>query len=117
MDDTPLSNSRSYAPPERLRVSIELTNICNFACPFCPQAYKHDAPAPGGSPYNRRQGLMSRAVFARAVDECNRVAVGVHVTDRGDGAAELLGQRAADVVQRRLCAGECCDYENAETSC
>lgn len=74
MDDTPLSNSRSYAPPERLRVSIELTNICNFACPFCPQAYKHDALAPGGSPYNRRQGLMSRAVFARAVDECNRVA-------------------------------------------
>ncbi len=66
--------SREYAPDERLCVSIELTNICNFVCPFCPQAYKHAAATPGGAPYDRRQGFMTRAVFDRAVDECERVA-------------------------------------------
>jgi radical SAM protein with 4Fe4S-binding SPASM domain len=69
-----LPTSRVYAPHERLRVSIELTNICNFTCPFCPQAYKHDAVAPGGSPYHRKQGLMAPEVFERAFEECNRVA-------------------------------------------
>ncbi len=58
---------------EGLRVSIELTNTCNFTCPICPQAYKADEQ-PGGSPYNRRQGMMSEPVFRRAVEECNRVA-------------------------------------------
>jgi MoaA/NifB/PqqE/SkfB family radical SAM enzyme len=66
--------SPNYPPPQRLRVSVELTNICNFTCPFCPQAYKHDDETPRGAPYNRRQGLMSRATFQRAIDECNRVA-------------------------------------------
>lgn len=74
METASLPTSRTYAAAERLRVSIELTNICNFTCRSCPQAYKHEAIAPAGSPYNRRQGLMSRALFARAVDECNRVA-------------------------------------------
>jgi len=74
MELSDLPRSRELAASERLRVSIELTNICNFACPFCPQAYKHELVAPAGSPYNRRQGSMSPELFARAVDECNRVA-------------------------------------------
>ncbi|MCB9913722.1 MAG: radical SAM protein [Planctomycetes bacterium] len=64
----------SVLPPgERLRLSLELTNVCNFTCPFCPQAYKHGAQ-PGGSPYDRRQGMMSDEVFARALAEAERVA-------------------------------------------
>ncbi len=77
MDASPSSSlaiSRDYAPDERLRVSIELTNICNFTCPFCPQAYKHDGATPLGAPYDRRQGRMSRDVFDRALAECKRVA-------------------------------------------
>jgi MoaA/NifB/PqqE/SkfB family radical SAM enzyme len=66
--------SPEYAPERQLRVSVELTNICNFTCPFCPQAFKHAESTPLGAPYNRRQGLMSRATFERAIAECNRVA-------------------------------------------
>lgn len=66
--------SPEYAPERQLRVSVELTNICNFTCPFCPQAFKHAEATPLGAPYNRRQGLMSRATFERAIAECNRVA-------------------------------------------
>lgn len=69
-----LPRSRELPAAERLRVSIELTNICNFSCPFCPQAYRHEESAPAGSPYNRRQGMMGPELFARAVDECNRAA-------------------------------------------
>jgi sulfatase maturation enzyme AslB (radical SAM superfamily) len=74
MDLAHLPRSPELAAAERLRVSIELTNICNFSCPFCPQAYKHAESAPAGSPYNRRQGMMGPELFARAVDECNRAA-------------------------------------------
>jgi len=66
--------SPEYPPDERLNVSIELTNVCNFRCPFCPQAYQKDHPAPGGAPYDRPPGTMSADVFERAVDECRRVA-------------------------------------------
>ena len=48
MEAVPLPRSRGYAAGERLRVSIEPTNIGNFAGPFCPQAYKHGAVAPAG---------------------------------------------------------------------
>lgn len=68
-----IRNSRELEPESRLRLSIELTNICNFSCPFCPQAYKR-GEQPGGSPYDRRQGMMTAEVFERAVDEANRVA-------------------------------------------
>ena len=63
-----------YAEGNRLSVSIELTNICNFTCPFCPQAYKNKSTTPGGSPYNRRQGMITEEVFHRALSECNRTA-------------------------------------------
>ncbi|MCC7012690.1 MAG: radical SAM protein [Planctomycetes bacterium] len=74
MELSHLPVSRELAANERLRVSIELTNICNFSCPFCPQAYKHEALAPAGAPYNRRQGMMAPELFERAVAECNRAA-------------------------------------------
>lgn len=70
--------SPEYAPHERLRVDLELTNACNFRCPICPHSLgvsgAKGGALPGMSPFNRRRGLMSRALFERAVDECNRVA-------------------------------------------
>lgn len=73
MPTTTLAKSREYAPHERLRVSLEFTNVCNFSCPFCPQAWR-DVATPAGSPYDRRQGMLAPEVFERAVDECQRVA-------------------------------------------
>ena len=58
---------------ERLRVSIELTNVCNFSCPLCPQAWER-GDTPLGAPYDRPHGVMAPEVFERALAECNRVA-------------------------------------------
>lgn len=91
-----LPASPTLAADERLRVSIELTNICNFSCPFCPQAYKKDEQ-PGGSPYDRRQGRMSDEVFARALDECQRVADTVELGFFGE---QTLHPRYADFIRR-----------------
>jgi radical SAM protein with 4Fe4S-binding SPASM domain len=68
------ARSRSFDEPERLSVSLELTNACNFRCPICPQATRHAERLPGSRPYNRATGFISRAVFERAVGECQRVA-------------------------------------------
>lgn len=73
MSAAPLPRSSEFPRDQRLRLSLELTNICNFTCPFCPQAYRRDEQ-PGGSPYDRRQGMMSDEIFARALDEAQRVA-------------------------------------------
>lgn len=96
MELSRLPVSRVLPAHERLRVSIELTNICNFACPFCPQAYKHEAVAPAGSPYNRRQGMMSPELFARAVDECNRAADTVELGFFGE---QTLHKRYVDYLR------------------
>ncbi len=71
---TPPPDSPALHPDKRLLVSIELTNVCNYRCPFCPQAYQDDPAQPAGAPYNRKGGFMSRDVFERAVDECTRTA-------------------------------------------
>ncbi|MCE9594733.1 MAG: radical SAM protein [Planctomycetes bacterium] len=74
MDFAHLPRSRDFAPHERLRVSLEFTNLCNFACPFCPQAWREAEPTPAGAPYDRKLGMLAPNVFERAVDECQRVA-------------------------------------------
>jgi hypothetical protein len=73
MDFAHLPRSRDYAPEERLRVSLEFTNLCNFTCPFCPQAWR-DESTPAGAPYDRKLGMLAPNVFERVVDECQRVA-------------------------------------------
>jgi radical SAM protein with 4Fe4S-binding SPASM domain len=89
-------DSRLLPTGERLRVSIELTNICNFSCPFCPQAYKR-GEQPGGSPYDRRQGQMSEAVFTRALAECQRVADTVELGFFGE---QTLHPRYVEYLRR-----------------
>ena len=69
-----LPASRSLPPDQQLVVDIELTNICNFRCPICPHGNKDLPENKLGEPFVRRGAFMSDAVFARAVDECNRVA-------------------------------------------
>jgi len=86
--------SRSYAPEQRLRVSIELTNICNFSCPLCPQAWER-GETPAGAPYDRPHGIMEPAVFARALAECNRVADTVEMGFFGE---QTLHPRYLDYV-------------------
>jgi hypothetical protein len=73
-----LDESREYSASERLRIDLELTNTCNFRCPICPHslglAGAVKGALPGRAPFHRKRGLMSRAVFERAVAECQRVA-------------------------------------------
>lgn len=92
----PLERSNELDPASRLRLSIELTNICNFSCPFCPQAYKRGVQ-PGGSPYDRRQGMMRDEVFERALGEAQRVADTVEFGFFGE---QTLHPRYADWIRR-----------------
>ena len=96
VERVPPPESRVLPAGERLRVSIELTNICNFSCPFCPQAYKR-GEQPAGSPYNRRQGRMSEEVFTRALAECQRVA---DTVDLGFFGEQTLHPRYAEYLRR-----------------
>jgi len=91
-----LPASPYYIAAARLNVSIELTNICNFSCPFCPQAYKSDPTTPGGSPYNRRQGMITDEVFERAVAECERTASRVELGFFGE---QTLHKRYIQFIQ------------------
>ena len=74
MSKNSLPRSSTLPPEKRLTVGIELTNVCNFRCPICPQAYKAAGEMPAGAPYDRKNGMISREVFLRAVDESQRVA-------------------------------------------
>jgi len=73
--------ARSPALPrnKRLVVDIELSNVCNFRCPICPHAYKGKPDQTLGDPFVRKGSFMEPEVFARAVDECNRVARSVEI--------------------------------------
>ncbi|MFT7169919.1 MAG: organic radical activating enzyme [Paracoccaceae bacterium] len=93
-DALPVSNQLPRA--ERLRLSIELTNICNFTCPFCPQAHK-GKEQPAGSPYDRRQGRMADEVFERALAEAERVAETVELGFFGE---QTLHPRYAEFLRR-----------------
>lgn len=68
--------SRPWPQPRRLRMSIELSSMCNFKCPICPHAYKgrKKSPLTLGAPFTRPGRFMTPEVFRRAVEEANRVA-------------------------------------------
>jgi hypothetical protein len=51
---------------KKFRVSLELTNHCNFKCLICP----HDKP----DLFTRPLGFISDSIFQRAIDQCNRYA-------------------------------------------
>src|SRR5579859_4490277 len=72
-----LAAGRDRAPILPEIVQIESTNICNAKCVFCPRDEMH-----------RRQGVMSRELFRKIVDEC--AALGIrHVRMHNYGEAFL----------------------------
>ena len=91
-----LPSSTNLPSEQRLRLSIELTNICNFTCPFCPQAFK-GKEQPAASPYDRRQGMMSHEVFTRAFAEAQQVADTVELGFFGE---QTLHPRYAEYLVR-----------------
>jgi sulfatase maturation enzyme AslB (radical SAM superfamily) len=58
-------------------VQIESTNICNAKCVFCPRDEMH-----------RKQGVMSRELFRKVVDECAALGI-THVRMHNYGEAFL----------------------------
>lgn len=61
-----LKSFKSLDGPFRPRsVEIELTNLCNLECVFCPN-----------SKHNRERGIMSFDTFKKIVDEISSLAVG-----------------------------------------
>jgi sulfatase maturation enzyme AslB (radical SAM superfamily) len=58
-------------------VQIESTNICNAKCVFCPRDEMH-----------RKQGVMSRELFRKIVDECAALGI-THVRMHNYGEAFL----------------------------
>lgn len=72
-----LAAGRERAPRLPEIVQIESTNICNAKCVFCPRDEMH-----------RRQGVMSRELFRKIVDECAALDV-THVRMHNYGEAFL----------------------------
>ena len=72
-----LAAGRDRAPLLPEIVQIESTNICNAKCVFCPRDEMH-----------RRQGVMSRELFRKIVDECAELGI-THVRMHNYGEAFL----------------------------
>jgi radical SAM protein with 4Fe4S-binding SPASM domain len=58
---------------KKLSLGIELTNICNLKCPFCPQVNSTKTKLTTNS-FFRKKGFMSDEVFLKAVDQANLFA-------------------------------------------
>ena len=72
-----LATGRDRSPILPEIVQIESTNICNAKCVFCPRDDMH-----------RRQGVMSRELFRKVVDECAALGI-THVRMHNYGEAFL----------------------------
>src|SRR5947208_11244878 len=72
-----LATGRDRAPVLPEIVQIESTNICNAKCVFCPRDDMH-----------RDQGVMSRELFKKVVDECAALGI-THVRMHNYGEAFL----------------------------
>src|SRR5579862_9101073 len=72
-----LAAGRERAPILPEIVQIESTNICNAKCVFCPRDDMH-----------RTQGVMSRELFRKIVDECAELGI-THVRMHNYGEAFL----------------------------
>src|SRR5437773_8905697 len=72
-----LATGRDRAPILPEIVQIESTNICNAKCVFCPRDEMH-----------RPQGVMSRELFRKVVDECAALGI-THVRMHNYGEAFL----------------------------
>src|SRR6516164_6725713 len=59
-----LATGRDRSPILPEIVQIESTNICNAKCVFCPRDEMH-----------RAQGVMSRELFRKIVDECAALGI------------------------------------------
>ena len=70
-----LATGRDRAPRLPEIVQIESTNICNAKCVFCPR-----------DEMQRRQGIMSTALFRKIVDECADLGI-THVRMHNYGEA------------------------------
>src|SRR5262252_9527244 len=81
-----LAAGRDRAPILPEIVQIESTNICNAKCVFCPSDEMH-----------RAQGVMSRELFRKVVDECAALAI-THVRMHNYGEA-FLDRYLADKVR------------------
>jgi hypothetical protein len=72
-----LASGRERSPRLPDIVQIESTNICNAKCVFCPRDEMH-----------RAQGVMSRELFRKIVDECAALGI-THVRMHNYGEAFL----------------------------
>ena len=72
-----LATGRDRSPVLPEIVQIESTNICNAKCVFCPRDEMH-----------RAQGVMSRELFRKVVDECAALGI-THVRMHNYGEAFL----------------------------
>lgn len=81
---------------KKLRISIELTNHCNFRCVYCPQSTYQLGAGPGGNPFDRPKGFMSSEIMERA-----RQAAIDHARDLTIGffGEQLLHPRFSDFVR------------------
>jgi MoaA/NifB/PqqE/SkfB family radical SAM enzyme len=81
-----LATGRDRSPVLPEIVQIESTNICNAKCVFCPRDEMH-----------RAQGVMSRELFRKVVDECAALSI-THVRMHNYGEA-FLDRYLADKVR------------------
>ncbi len=81
----------------KLIVQPELTNHCNYRCPFCPHSCYREPETSGGNVFDRDKGYMPEDVFALVEDNCRRHATCVVLGFFGE---QMLHPRFCEYVRR-----------------
>ncbi len=81
----------------KLIVQPELTNHCNYRCPFCPHSCYKAENTSGGNLFNRPKGYMPEDVFALVEGNCRRHATCVVLGFFGE---QMLHPRFCEYVRR-----------------
>src|SRR5262245_4500496 len=83
--------------PPRFRMTIELTNKCNFRCTYCPHATRGRDEHAGDdvNRFDRPQGFMSRETFDLALANAHRYADALSFSFFGE---QTLHLRFADWI-------------------
>jgi radical SAM protein with 4Fe4S-binding SPASM domain len=82
--------------PRGFRMTIELTNKCNFRCSYCPHATRGREPADDVNRFERPQGFMSQETFDLCLAGAERHADTLSFSFFGE---QMLHQRFGELIR------------------
>lgn len=79
-----------------LRMAVELTNHCNFACTYCPHSTRGQPTPDDVNRFDRAQGFMSDETFGLCLANARKYAHSVSISFFGE---QMLHPRFADLIR------------------